>query len=783
MAQKLGRFEVLGELNHSDTAVVFKASDPESGQTVALKTVKLVQLGDQREALLQTLRAEAEAGKSLASHNIALLYEAGEADESFWASTEYVQGNSTATMLARKEGFSIWDLQDIARQSCQGLDHAHAKNIFHYTLEPAKIMVSWDGTVKILGFGVSTMGAFAAQATGKPPETLHYMSPEQLHGDPLDARSNIFSLGAILYEIVTEKKAFEGADADEVRRAILESTPIPPAHIKGKVNPVLSEVILKALAKAPEERYQSGKELVADLERCKQPATAPAEVKAKATAVPKVATEVPAAAPVAKVPVVGRAAAAAAASGPGAPIAGALQAKTPAAEKPRPQKTEVMSSSPAAEPPARAPKIATDPMMDENRKAGGNGRSFSEISELPPLKDVYISPKPAAMEELPAPEERDEVHQAVFKSGTPEKPKLQPAEVARKAISELKQTPPKLFLFAIAGALAVILAIVGSIAWKIRAENPPMEAGPVQSSGSATVVPTAPPAASAVTAPSPAPLAAAATPDVRQDLPEEPAVSIKAKHIRAKKAKPTVSAPPVALPGELNVSSNPEGAQIQFDGQKNAVWVTPYNLAGLTAGTHTIVISKPGFASETRSLEVKAGSKSFIAVQLAALTATVALVSDPVGAEIWMDGKDTGRTTPAQITVDKPGAHAFVFKKQGYLDESASANVQIGQTFHLSPALKALGNTDDIKMGGRFKKLFGGGETAGMGTVTVKTQPKGAQIAVNNRVLDKTSPAEFYLNPGNYVVDITLSGFKTVHLVINVEKNGKLAIDENMNRE
>ncbi len=148
-----------------------------------------------------------------------------------------------------------------------------------------------------------------------------------------------------------------------------------------------------------------------------------------------------------------------------------------------------------------------------------------------------------------------------------------------------------------------------------------------------------------------------------------------------------------------------------------------------------------------------------------------------------MDGKDTGRVTPAQITVDKAGNHSFAFKKQGYLDETTSANLQIGQTFRLSPSLKALGNTDDIKIGGKFKKIFGGGDTAGMGAVSVKTQPKGAQVAINNRILDKNSPVELYLDPGNYVVDITLSGFKSVHRVITVEKSGKVAIDESLDRD
>ena len=186
---------------------------------------------------------------------------------------EYVQGNSIATMLARKEGFSIWDLQDIVRQTCQGLDHAHSHNVVHYSLEPAKIMVTWDGTVKVLSFGVSCMGAFTCQASGKAPDVLHYVSPEQLRGDPVDGRSNIFSLGAILYEMATETKAFPGDDADQVRQGIVEATPPAPIEVNRKIHPVLSEVIMKALSKAAEDRYQSGQELVNDLERCKESAT------------------------------------------------------------------------------------------------------------------------------------------------------------------------------------------------------------------------------------------------------------------------------------------------------------------------------------------------------------------------------------------------------------------------------------------------------------------------------------------------------------------------------
>jgi serine/threonine protein kinase len=824
MSNKIGRFEILSEIAHSDIISVYKATDPESGQTVALKTIKLEPLGEQAPALVKGLLEEAEASKVLNSPNIALLYGAEEVDGVLCASLEYVQGNSVATMLARKEGFSIWDLQDIARQACQALDHAHAKNVVHYTLEPAKIMVSWDGTVKVLGFGISTMSAFAAQAPGNSPGVLHYMSPEQLRGDPLNGSSNIFSLGAIFYEMVTERKAFDGEDADQLRQSISEMTPVAPDQINRKIHPALSQVIMKALAKAPEERYQSGQDLVNDLERCKESATkaaAAAKPGQKAPAVQKTAPAVSApavkppapavtsqekptfkpAVPAAKAPTptlpLAAKAAAAGRSGGGSNSTSAsglitpnLDQAAPVLNTPAEASIETFSVDPSSgpsatmssamvEPEVEAPKINLDPMMSEAPKAGAAAsRSFSEIDELPPLKEVYVAPPPPPPADDPAP--HDAVHATVFQGAAPEKPKIQPREVAKKAVAEIKKTPPQLFMFSIAGAIGIIVLIVVAIAWHIHSENADDDATPNQ------------PPASAASAAAPANPAAPVSPANQTSVQvapepvtaEPPAVSVEPKYNKAskKKSKPRPVAPAI-VPGQLNVTSTPAGAQIQIDGQNNSAWVTPFNLAGLNPGQHTLTISKPGYGSETRSIDVGSGSKSFISVQLAQLAATVSVTSDPTGVSVWMDGKDTGRVTPAQISVDKPGNHSFAFKKQGYLEETASANLQVGQTFRLSPSLRALGNTDDIKIGGKFKKLFGGSDTAGMGAVSVKTQPKGAQVAINNRIVDKFSPVELYLDPGNYVVDITLSGFKSVHRVITVEKNGKVAIDESLDRE
>ena len=485
MSNKIGRFEIINEIARSEIGCTYKASDTETGHTVALKTIDLQLLGDQAETLVQRIVEEAETSKALNSQNIAVLYGAGDIDGKLCAAMDYVQGNSIATMLARKEGFSIWDLQDITRQTCQALDHAREHKVLHYSLEPAKIMVQWDGTVKILSFGISGMGAYAVLATGKAPEVLHYLSPEQLRGDAMDARSNLFTVGAILYEMVTERKAFDADDADQLRQQILEQTPVAPDQINRKIHPALSEVIMKTLAKTPEGRYASGKELVNDLERCKESATK-AEA-AKKTAQPsqglnvtqpqkstKAVTASPSTAGTAAKTVTSKPvsnppmkAVAAAASAANAAAPGSRQSPSPQTSA----RGRESSSAAIAEPEQKtAPRIAVDPMMDESRSAEIPGRSFSDMDELPPLKEVYIAPPPSAEpEDLPT--ETAAPQATVYAATTREKPRVQPRQAAKQAVTEIKKTPPKLFMYSIGAAVCLILAVTVGIALHVRSQN------------------------------------------------------------------------------------------------------------------------------------------------------------------------------------------------------------------------------------------------------------------------------------------------------------------------
>jgi serine/threonine protein kinase len=748
MSEKIGRFELVSQLSQSPFATIHKALDTETQQTVALKVVRLDQVKD-RAALLKEIFEEAEQAKPLSSHNIAALYGSGDEGDLLIAAAEYVQGNSVATTLARKDGFSIWDLQDIARQVCQAVDHAAGHKVVHHSLEPAKIMVQWDGLVKVLGFGMSAMNSQAMEST-TVPDVMHYASPEQLRGEPCDQRSMIFSLGAILYEMATEQKVFAGETQEQVRTAILEQTPPLPVRLKPNVNSGLSDLIMKAIAKPPGDRYQSGQELIRDLEQCKgsnnplKSAVPPAFAKPKAFA----------------------AAAGADSSSPA----------KPASSQPSPPAPKMSAAAPPQEPSSK-PAFKIDPMMaeDDASPAAKVRKSFSDMSELPPLKEVYVAPAAPA-----TPEQAEEpAAQVALKKSAAEKPKVQVREAAQKAVTEIRKTPPKLYLYAVGGAVALIgIIVAGMMLFNWLGDRDSGNSRPA-------AVAQMPPAASA---PKPQPQSAPASqPEAPQseaapaeELPQQETAEATTPTRAAKGKKSHIRSAPATVPAQLSVSSNPAGVRISFDG--SSLCDSPCTLTGIAPGQHTVSASKAGYGTVSRTVNLASAANSSVSLELAEEAARVSVSSTPAGGVILIDGKDTGKLTPAQFVLEKPGAHTVTVRRAGYLDESSSINTERGQGANVNLALKPLGSTDEIRAaGGKFKKVFSrGGEDGNMGIVSVKTQPKGAQIMVNNRVLDKTAPFDFYLNPGTYVIDINLSGYRSVHRVISVESKERVAIEESL---
>jgi hypothetical protein len=852
MATMFGRFEIQSELSKSDTAMIYKALDTETNQVVALKTQSLEPLGDRADAFVETLVAEGESTRELALQNIVLLYGAGEMDGQFCAAMEYIQGNSIATMLARKEGFSIWDLLDITRQVCAGIEHAASKGVAHRSLEPAKIMVQWDGMVKILGYGISNMSLIEAEVGKGLGRLMPYCSPEQIRGEAIDLRSNLYTLGTILYEMVAGRQAFDAADPVTLVSRIEHDTPATPVSLNPKINPAVSALIMKAMAKDPAERYQSARELLDDLEQCKETKKAATETRksgpaptavvnaaaraaaaskfvstgtAAAKPAPPVAPRVaaPVSAPTsakASAPAASRlnaplnaprngakAAAVAASAGAGIGEAPVFEVAPPsdfganansnsnfncapdseaaahagseyAGSTPKFQSALSPEMSAAVEEPEtqeESPSVSGDPMMSAPAPSSA-GTSFSDLAEMPPLKEpVFVPPMP----------EPSQSAGTIMKLNPrqEEKPKIQPREVAQKAMKEISTIPPRLMLFSILGAVALILVIAVVVYFHVRSEDDGSTAAP-RPMKSVTV---SQPEATAPVALAPAPAAPQAEETVAPINDAQPNLTVRQVERRNAASNRRAAAPapvPVVVPGQALIDSTPQGAQFQVDGKSDPSWITPFTLASLTPGKHIVSVSKTGYTSEIRTVEVSAGSKASLVLHLAAMNALVVAGSTPPGADIIIDGKPTGRVTPSQFAVEK-GGHTILLRKQGYLEETTTADLGPAQNFQYSPTLRALGNAEEIRTVGKFNKLFGhgGDNTAGMGAISIHTQPKGAQVAINQRVLDKLSPVDVMLGPGNYIVDITLTGFKPVHKVINVDKGGKAAIDEIMERQ
>ena len=230
---------------------------------------------------------------------------------------------------------------------------------------------------------------------------------------------------------------------------------------------------------------------------------------------------------------------------------------------------------------------------------------------------------------------------------------------------------------------------------------------------------------------------------------------------------------------ELAVDSNPAGAEILFDG--TLLCQSPCRLRGIAPGPHTITANKPGFVSVNRNITLPAGAGESVSLELNRLVASLAVASTPAGAVIRIDGKDSGKLTPSEFNFDSAGTHTVTLERYQYLEESSPVTVELGQKANVSLILKQLGTTNDIRpAGGRLKKVLGREDSTGMAIVSVRTQPKGAQILVNNRALDKTSPFDFYLNPGTYVIDITMAGYRDLHRVILLQEGEKLLIQESL---
>ncbi len=265
---KAGRYEIVSELGRGAMGVVYKAMDPVIGRTVAVKTIRLSEEGTglSRPELLTRFQTEARAAGLLTHPNIVVVFDAGEEDGLYYITMELVEGKSLQALLDGGHAFPLPRTLRIMEQTCSALQFAHERNVVHRDIKPANLMLTADDTVKVTDFGTAKILQFGTvQQTAHVMGTPSYMSPEQVKGRAVDGRSDIFSLGVMLYEMVTGEKPFPGQNITTVIYKIVNEDPVPPRQIDPSIHPGISAVVMRALAKEPEQRYQSCREMLEDL--------------------------------------------------------------------------------------------------------------------------------------------------------------------------------------------------------------------------------------------------------------------------------------------------------------------------------------------------------------------------------------------------------------------------------------------------------------------------------------------------------------------------------------
>jgi hypothetical protein len=239
---------------------------------------------------------------------------------------------------------------------------------------------------------------------------------------------------------------------------------------------------------------------------------------------------------------------------------------------------------------------------------------------------------------------------------------------------------------------------------------------------------------------------------------------------------------PVLLLGEALVNSQPEGAQVRFDGNSDPVFVTPATVGAIPPGRHRLVFSKPGFVTQTVTLEIAAGARSTVAAHLTRNGSVFNISSNPAGAAILLDGKSTDLTSPAELRVDTIGTHTIQLVQPGFLSAQSQVSIRDGENVSVAFTLIPAGNAANGKVVGGIRRLLSGGSPKGMAEVQFKTNPKGARLTLNGWPAPKTTPLELALPPGGYDVTIQAPGFRKFSKEIVLEAGQKVQLEEALER-
>ena len=678
LPEHIGRYQIQSELGKGAMGVVYKAVDPNIGRVVALKTMRLDVHGIEEAEMLKRFKHEAVLAGVMNHPNIITIYDAGDWEGVFYMAMEFMEGKTLQVVLHEQHVVSVDMMLSIARQVCAGLDFAHQRGVIHRDIKPANIMLSADNVAKIMDFGIAKSGSNMTTA-GQVLGTPSYMSPEQVRGRNLDGRSDLFSFGVCMYEMVTGEKPFTGQNITTIIYKIMNEAPIPPRELDVSIHPGISAIITKCLEKSPDERYQCGADLIKDLENYKSYGS---------TAPP----------------------------------------------------TKVMSAAAAEGAVASA-------------SASGARPAVLDPQDLESVTTSHIA--------------SHDIEEAIAT------PVPQPVNVAstgstvRRAMPGVAASPPqkrgKLGLY-IAAFVAFLLVGVGAAKLlRGKAAQTPTPEASVSAPATGTVASTA--SQAPVSDPSSAKPSAA---KAAVPTPTKAETGVTAEDTVKKTAIPANS-------GEARITSTPAGARITIGGASQAKWVTPYTLSQLQPGKYDVTVAKAGYVSQTKEITVAIGKQANATFELVQAGATINVSSEPSGGSIFLDGKATGKSTPALLNVER-GKHNIEVRKDGFSAENTNVNLTDGETYSFAPTLVSRNASAQQKAeqrerrGGFLGKIFGGGQkaTAGKGMVVIRSSPAGATVMRNGKPTQGVTPLRVPLEPGDYSVTLHLDGYKNSQQTFNV---------------
>ncbi|HCY61500.1 MAG TPA: serine/threonine protein kinase [Oxalobacteraceae bacterium] len=292
--KRIGRFTVIRELGRGAIGVVYLVHDPIIDRQIAVKTFnpKLTQI--ERKKHEEQLINEARAAGRLSHPHIITIFDANTEGGLTYIAMEYLQGRELSRLLARQHPFELNDIATIAWKVADALDYAHRNGVVHRDIKPANIFMVGENQPKIVDFGIARSPNRIADQFAQPddaPYTLFhnnilgtptYMSPEQACGEPADARSDIYALGAVMYEMLAGRKPFQSRDTEKLLQMIALKTPPAPHEVNPEVPEALSQIVMKAMQKRPEKRYQHAHEMANDIKRYLVKGKRPQPAKAEA---------------------------------------------------------------------------------------------------------------------------------------------------------------------------------------------------------------------------------------------------------------------------------------------------------------------------------------------------------------------------------------------------------------------------------------------------------------------------------------------------------------------